>query len=569
MKSVKRSLEIFQSIIQNIENNFNELCGYWNIYEKQRFFVSAISIYDDYFLKTLESQLSKDDKSYYYQIIKYGYPIFITRFYDKSFSSLPGVVLKPMDDELLELYSKLIYSCGIVGWLKQFIDNTKSGYVKTFAVGNYIRIKFSDKYHWNEYLENEYLTWYSHTVSHLQREKIENLESIRGKILEKLQHGAFIWQDAFLGYSNDIETETYFQDLALIDAQQSVKWDFFPPDCKFDNVYYGDLVHALVDFSGYAIKHMYAARLLFKEHPNLIFQNLLSCIFVEDDIVRLISSNREVSIEQARKILNIISLNPTEISYYHNNTPEFAPIIKISKSQYVRSICGLLDEPFGFALYALKCRYNTDWDRNVNCREEYFRTQLYSLFSNGKYLCINHPVIIKIDGKVKTDIDAVIVDQTNGDIAFFQLKWQDPSNYSPYALKSKRANYEVQTEKWINAVSDWIHSATEKQMSDLLGVPQKYISKNKIKLFILGREHGNYSSNTVRSDNCAWCQWYQLLCTVTTLSNKENLAIQSLFDSIQNQSPYKKRIIERSTKFIYGKYKIMYGGFSPIDLFIK
>ena len=104
-----------------------------------------------------------------------------------------------MDDELLELYSKLIYSCGIVGWLKQFIDNTKSGYVKTFAVGNYIRIKFSDKYHWNEYLENEYLTWYSHTVSHPQREKTENLESIRGKILEKLQQRTFIWQDAFLG----------------------------------------------------------------------------------------------------------------------------------------------------------------------------------------------------------------------------------------------------------------------------------------------------------------------------------------------------------------------------------
>ena len=69
---------------------------------------------------------------------------------------------------------------------------------------------------------------------------------------------------------------------------------------------------------------MYAARLLFKEHPNLIFQNLLSCIFVEDDIVRLISSNREVSIEQARKILNIISLNPIEISYYHNSTPDFS-----------------------------------------------------------------------------------------------------------------------------------------------------------------------------------------------------------------------------------------------------
>ena len=44
---------MFQTIISNAEKNLNELCEFWNINEKQRFFVSAIGIYDKLFVESI------------------------------------------------------------------------------------------------------------------------------------------------------------------------------------------------------------------------------------------------------------------------------------------------------------------------------------------------------------------------------------------------------------------------------------------------------------------------------------------------------------------------------------
>ena len=66
-----------QNIINQAKTNLNELCDFWNIYEKQLFFVSAIAIYDRYFIEQL-SQNSK--KSFNDRIIEYSYPVFIRQF---------------------------------------------------------------------------------------------------------------------------------------------------------------------------------------------------------------------------------------------------------------------------------------------------------------------------------------------------------------------------------------------------------------------------------------------------------------------------------------------------------
>ena len=45
--------KIFQSIIDSAQANLDDLCANWDIYEKQRFFVNAIAIYDHYFVDSL------------------------------------------------------------------------------------------------------------------------------------------------------------------------------------------------------------------------------------------------------------------------------------------------------------------------------------------------------------------------------------------------------------------------------------------------------------------------------------------------------------------------------------
>ena len=50
--------------------------------------------------------------------------------------------------------------------------------------------------------------------------------------------------------------------------------------------------------------------------------------------------------------------------------------------------------------------------------------QLYEIVGSS-FTCINHNIVIKHGSKAATDIDAVMVDKISGEIALFQLKWQN------------------------------------------------------------------------------------------------------------------------------------------------
>ena len=100
MKKDTTALKVFQSIINQVKANLEELCNFWNIYEKQLFFVSAIAIYDRYFIEQLPQ---KDKRSFNDRITEYSYPVFIRQFYDVDFCKLSGIVHKPLNREQLEL----------------------------------------------------------------------------------------------------------------------------------------------------------------------------------------------------------------------------------------------------------------------------------------------------------------------------------------------------------------------------------------------------------------------------------------------------------------------------------
>ena len=75
-----------------------------------------IGIYDKMYYELMQLNNSDQDIPYKYRILDYGYPVFIRIFYDKDFASLPGVVLKPVDGELLLLLNKVLYINLSFGW---------------------------------------------------------------------------------------------------------------------------------------------------------------------------------------------------------------------------------------------------------------------------------------------------------------------------------------------------------------------------------------------------------------------------------------------------------------------
>ena len=249
-------------------------------------FINAIGIYDKMYYELMQLNNSDQDIPYKYRILDYGYPVFIRIFYDKDFASLLGVVLKPVDGELLLLLNKLLYACGIIGWMHWLIDNVNSGYMSVKRLGSHVWLKFKYKHHWNEHLEQEYITWYSQCVASYQSDEYSELQTISPVVIKEIRDTAFVWNKSFIGYSNSEQVESYYNTLALLDAQQSIHWDMFPPDASFGTIKYGDIVQSIVDFSGYSMKHLNYAVMLYGIENNLYLENLVLNIMRESEHLR-------------------------------------------------------------------------------------------------------------------------------------------------------------------------------------------------------------------------------------------------------------------------------------------
>jgi hypothetical protein len=150
-----------------------------------------------------------------------------------------------------------------------------------------------------------------------------------------------------------------------------------------------------------------------------------------------------------------------------------------------------------------------------------------------------------------------MVDKINGEIALFQLKWQNQTVDSIRSLHSKAQNYTKETMYWVKSVKHWIECTSEAEIAEHLGngIKRKNIDKSKIFLFVLGRNHGNYSGEKLTSEKTVWAQWFQLL--QCRLIIPKDFTIADLYNMLQKSSPFDANVKQGPQKYSIGPYKII------------
>lgn len=101
-----------------------------------------------------------------------------------------------------------------------------------------------------------------------------------------------------------------------------------------------------------------------------------------------------------------------------------------------------------------------------------FREELYETVG-AEFTCVDHNIVVKYDGKVVTDIDAAIVDKNNGEIALFQLKWQNQTVDSIRSSHSKALNYEKKQYIGLRALSVGLNKHQKQILLDTWEVVSK------------------------------------------------------------------------------------------------
>lgn len=186
-------------------------------------------------------------------------------------------------------------------------------------------------------------------------------------------------------------------------------------------------------------------------------------------------------------IIKYLSVYPSDARVLSGESVPILPmIIDLGNGMVLRPISSMTQNQLVTFLSISQWRDAQSTNRISKFREPWFREQLYGIFRGTRYVRVEGSIVIR-DGRRKlTDIDAAILDRTTGQLALFQLKWQDYFSNSVKQLGSRAKNFSSEVDAWAEALHDWIvRSDALTVMQTFKLDPKKREVPTKIYLFAL------------------------------------------------------------------------------------
>ena len=217
-------------------------------------------------------------------------------------------------------------------------------------------------------------------------------------------------------------------------------YDDFDNKDIFGGIEYWKYVTIVELIIGVGIKHTDACFMLKEENPRVLLENLLTYTQSKQRAISDYAKYMNWSEDEIKQIFEAITLTKDNFDYYLEYPCTPLPIFfEVGGELLIRSVAGCFSNPFSILNRELKRKYKKDYDKAVNNRENRFRNELFKLFPQNNVIKVPKEINISFNG-IRTDIDAVVFDQTAGTLGLFQLKWQDRYGYSIKERYSRISN---------------------------------------------------------------------------------------------------------------------------------
>jgi len=508
----------------------------------------------------------------------------LTRSVDSAFVFL-YFILKKEDEEFQNAYKVFSYvSAGFYNSLKIFIDNSiyKSGYPSFVSDSN--GIKWANQININlghigyieKYLElarqgfftikktnsKDYkltslfpfpnreqlvvkdFNWWQDQIS-FPEEDIQRLEYLKPIVEKQIFEKVSIWREYFIKYDSTKELDEHYEIVGRLYRKRMTGSDSFPMNTKFGLLTFGEIVIIIEALIGYSLKHKdHCLALLKKSNYKINPWNLYSLDERIDSLAYNISTHKGIKYEKVVSFLIKFAIDEKDINKLGDaagNAPP--PLIRISKEFVLKSIAGVLNNPFAYLTRSLKVHYEKNYFDAVNHREKVFKENLYQLLDSENLVCVSRNINLKLNGKLITDIDALIYDYNSKTLLLVQLKWLDDFGGSMKMRYSMSKNFYNSSIKWINKMTKWLE---ERELFEIIKDDISDINRSDIEnmeLLILGRNFSHFSDQK-EDKRATWCSWYTLMRLVKE-NNEYRNNLNKLIKGIQeNNKKYDKKLTE-------------------------
>jgi hypothetical protein len=437
----------------------------------------------------------------------------------------------------------LLQQLGRSSLLQQTAEMLRHGMVEGVADGDTISLRTSERAlidRFLDQLETAKLKEWSKR-SRQDGEMGTQLDSpLLPDIDARMKRLVFPWitnRGTMVGYGAEPEIDAHFFSLVKETTLDWMNEAGLHPEAHIGTVPCGDIVAIALLLTSFNLKHLRFVELGKREHSETNYAMSLTIWKPETDVCASLADFMGMERSRVAATLDLITIRPEHHRYFANEITPFVPLlIEISDGYLLSPVSSIFRNPMhGIRMYhesrpgiAIALR---------EPRETWMRSDLYSLFQGNRYELVQGSVRLKASGQTVTDVDAAILDRTTGDLALFQLKWQDFSSGEIRKQRSKAKNFVEQVDEWTSVVQNWLAAEGLEVLCRALRLNVKAAAPvRELRLFAIGRSAARFRSYGYAStrDDIAACTWHQFARCRLEIGIMPDV-IPMLFERIQSQ----------------------------------
>lgn len=496
-------------------------------------------------------------------LVEFGVNRAIRLCLDES-TKFPLFPLTPSLKPHQEWSDSVLQICGRLGRCEHLLELCRLGLGELIKERTELyRFRYAEGPIGLESFEREDAVWFERFVASLQQaeilelnERVTRISVLQSAMVER-------WGTHYIQYDACPEVDEHFEREGRLHAQRMFGHDSFPGNASFGGKPFAFYCEVLSTLIGWSLKHLGFSVELLKKYDDLDPRNIITIPQDIDRKAQELAAALEVEVEVVRQAMDVTTLSLDNVNQLCAVPGNFvAPaFIQCGAERIIYPIWGYLSHPFQTMLDELKRKYRSDWDRSVDRREVHFREELYNLFKSDRFENLHKRVNLHIDGRLVTDVDAVILDRKTGTVALFQLKWQDTFRHSLRARESRKRNIQTTGNQWVDRVSAWLSEKNLEECARSLGLRAEDARRvQRFVLIVVGRNGVHFSGSGTLDSRAAWGNWYQILRIVVEAVDPEN-PLDEIYNQLIEKSPLKRsRPVLNETEIRVGDSRIIIEG---------
>lgn len=404
--------------------------------------------------------------------------------------------------------------------------------------------KVFDDEHYERIVAAHYSNQSRQLFSEIFKKKVAG--QIQGEVDDALHELVYAWKEHFIGYGATPILDEYFFSVAYAELQVQDGFDSFNGATEFGGIAYRTYLLALTFVVAIFTRHERFAEALVRKNPTTKLENVLTVTsdtpeFLQSLVEALnhfgqpIQGYKKVGLGDAQRIFAVLSVSRDNLALLDNPGSAVPLLIQSSEEGFIRCLLGAQLSPLKFLLDSLRHHYPGDYDRNQQTREKSMQVGLTRVLDGViPNLIYRENIKIKVDGKLLTDLDAVVIDEKAGIVFLCQLKYQELYGEDLHAKRERTTRLKDQVANWLGALDHWEKSVDDATMRATLRLP-KSLENFSVLRVVISRHYAYPLKNVVLGDGTIYANWAQFYNAVELAKRDagDNVSLGVVFDKIE------------------------------------